>query len=303
MTESLKALMNGLIDYAGLFPPARLPLAEALANYQSYQTTADAWMLGRFILPATRLGELPDGESLVCSALGRGGEDFLVGLHDDLAAISACRQRNARCATRVDVLETRLPSAVLREPAALRTLLHEMAVMTNSLGLTVFLEAPVLEGPAFAALLGAIGSAPFAPAAGYKMRTGGLEASAFPTYEQVALALHATAFAGVPFKATAGLHHPLPRFDDTVQARMHGFINVFVAGVLARLGIGEATLRQLLADDAASSFFFGADELGWRTHRVDLQTVVRIRRAGMVSFGCCSFDEPREDLRALAWLA
>ena len=33
MKESLRTFMHGLIDYAGLFPPANLPLNEAIDDY------------------------------------------------------------------------------------------------------------------------------------------------------------------------------------------------------------------------------------------------------------------------------
>src|SRR5436309_1541360 len=54
---SLTALMTGLVDYAGLFPPAQLSMADAAANYLQYRASGDAWMLGRFVCPAPRLGE------------------------------------------------------------------------------------------------------------------------------------------------------------------------------------------------------------------------------------------------------
>src|SRR5262245_33954247 len=58
MTEGLRTLLEGVIDYAGLFPPAKLPLDAALRNYARYRRQAESWMLGRFVLPAARLEEL-----------------------------------------------------------------------------------------------------------------------------------------------------------------------------------------------------------------------------------------------------
>src|SRR5262245_39353072 len=115
MSPSLRALLNGLIDYAGLFPPARLPLSESLTNYLRYRSESESWMLGRFICPASRLGELAgfadaiaaSGDPLVCSALGRGGdteETFLAGLGADLADIRECRRRHGGQVA-IDVLE------------------------------------------------------------------------------------------------------------------------------------------------------------------------------------------------------
>src|SRR4051794_28088056 len=100
MTASLRALLSGILDYAGLFPPARLPLEQAIRNYARYRTEPEGWMLGRFICPAARLAELTpfveelfrEGLPLAVSALGRGGktfEAFTLGLESDLNDIAA----------------------------------------------------------------------------------------------------------------------------------------------------------------------------------------------------------------------
>ncbi|MGH9147942.1 MAG: hypothetical protein ACRD1Q_14620, partial [Vicinamibacterales bacterium] len=57
MVESVRALLNGVVDYAGTFPPATLELAEALANYARARTGKHAWMLGRCVIPASLLGD------------------------------------------------------------------------------------------------------------------------------------------------------------------------------------------------------------------------------------------------------
>jgi hypothetical protein len=54
---SLRALAEGLIDYAGLFPPAGLPLAEVAERYEAYRESKDKWMLNRLVLPAGKLAE------------------------------------------------------------------------------------------------------------------------------------------------------------------------------------------------------------------------------------------------------
>jgi hypothetical protein len=62
--DAAGALLRDLIDYAGLFPPASLDMAAAVANYDSYSRSEWNWILGRFIVPVARLGEfeeaLPD---------------------------------------------------------------------------------------------------------------------------------------------------------------------------------------------------------------------------------------------------
>src|SRR5436190_14801765 len=80
MRASLRTLLAGIVDYAGLFPPAALLLDESIRNYARYLRDPDRWMLGRFICPAARLHELlaylpklfASGEALSISALGRG---------------------------------------------------------------------------------------------------------------------------------------------------------------------------------------------------------------------------------------
>src|SRR5437667_12825587 len=100
MFASVRALLSGIIDYAGLFPPANLPLEEAIRNYARYRTEPEAWMLGRFICPASRLKELQrfhdeifgTGPLMVFSALGSGGEntqEFLATLLRDCRDIDA----------------------------------------------------------------------------------------------------------------------------------------------------------------------------------------------------------------------
>jgi hypothetical protein len=135
------------------------------------------------------------------------------------------------------------------------------------------------------------------------LRTGGLEPAAFPSSEQIASALVCCVAEGVPFKATAGLHHPFPRFDQTVRSRMHGFINVFTAGVLAHAHrLGPDLLRPILEDNAPSHFRTDEHGLHWLDWSASVEAIVQARRQAVMSFGSCSFDEPRDDLRALGWM-
>src|SRR5437879_4292884 len=119
MNASLRALLTGILDYAGLFPPAKLPLDQAIRNYTRYRTEAEAWMLGRFICPAAQLAELTPsveelfaaGAPLSISALGRGGRtrtEFHAGLAADLGDVAAFREKHGGRVA-VEVLETRLP--------------------------------------------------------------------------------------------------------------------------------------------------------------------------------------------------
>jgi hypothetical protein len=133
-----------------------------------------------------------------------------------------------------------------------------------------------------------------------KIRTGGLDAAAVPPPDAVATFLVTAAEAGVPLKATAGLHHPVRRHAPSVSAPMHGFFNLFVGGVLLHAGaIGKGELVALLLDEDAASFRFGSETVAWRDHAASLDAIVRARDAFVLSFGSCSFIEPWEDLHAL----
>src|SRR5206468_4135962 len=104
-------------------------------------------------------------------------------------------------------------------------------------------------------------------------------------------------------KFTAGLHHPVRHHDAGVGAVMHGFLNVFVAGVLAAArGLDRDEVREIVADEAADSFAFTDDGMRWRHHRASVMEIETARKSAVVSFGSCSFDEPRDDLRALGLL-
>jgi hypothetical protein len=60
LARSAEALFAHLIDYAGLFPPAALPIAEAVRNYAAYRAGDESWMLGRFVVTAAQRSEVPD---------------------------------------------------------------------------------------------------------------------------------------------------------------------------------------------------------------------------------------------------
>jgi len=134
---------------------------------------------------------------------------------------------------------------------------------------------------------------------GFKLRTGGVTAEAFPSSGQIAMALMAAGTRGVPIKFTAGLHHPVRLFHDSVQTKMHGFLNVLGAGVLAlEHDWTQREITQMLEDEDAESLSFTEDLFTWREWRISTEAIAG-RRELVTSFGSCSFDEPREDLRAL----
>jgi hypothetical protein len=316
----LRAFLAGLIDYAGLFPPARLPFEEAVPNFAAYQQSADAWMLGRFICPAGRLDRLADytdlfepGRPLPVSVLGTGGSDaegFLRSLRSDLEAVRASEAAHDG-RLRADLLEVRLPDAVAEAGGdAVAGLLLQMndALAEADVAFERVHAEAAFTGDWRRTVHGAVTAlarhdAEGGPAFGYKVRCGGVTPDAFPTPEQVAFVLATCRDAKVAFKATAGLHHPVRHYDRTVEAMVHGFLNVFGAGVLAHaLDLSEAAIRQVLRAESVKAFAFDEAGFAFQDLRISAEQVAAARDAFATSYGSCSFDEPREDLRAAGLL-
>ena len=291
VTPGLQALLAGLIDYAGLFPPASLPMAEAVARYARYRRGEHAWMLGRFIVSRPRL------EEFAFVAEEAGDWRLSVIASDDLDAdASAIETFNARRTALIDAAEVKVAS-----PGDVRRV---AGVLPQALQL--WFEVTPGEGAAFDAMLQAI--VDLGGRAGAKLRTGGVTADAIPPADLVARFLIACARANVICKATAGLHHPiraphrLTYADDSATAVMHGFVNVFLAAALARAGASAETLTALLDERDARHVVWQGDHVTWKGHRLDATALASARASFARSFGSCSFDEPIDDLHRLGWI-
>lgn len=295
---ALRALLAGIVDYAGLFPPAGLDLPAAAAEYEVALRGPHAWMLGRFVIGATRLSELAQAASPHMSETGTGpawpisallGDDLPADLHA-IAHFDAIAAPRAR----VDTVEGRA-----RHPEDAERLLGELPST-----LPIFVEVPLEPDPA--PVLTVLASR----GARAKARTGGLSAEAVPPPATLARFLAACAALHLPFKATAGLHHPLrseQAFTYAVSSPrgvMHGFLNVFVTAALLWEGrIDLAGASSLLAEGRVEAFVFAGDELRVGPHVLHARELAIARAAFATSFGSCSFAEPVSDLQAVGLLA
>lgn len=290
MTPAARALLASLVDYAGLFPPASLAMADAVAEYRRWRASPEAWMLGCFVVPAARLAELARALGGGSAADGPWPLSVLAGpdAAADLARVLAFeREKGAR------VRSVELKAA---GPAALETALDAIA------GRLVYVELPADDdlGPLLARLK--------ARRARAKLRTGGVTAEAIPAPAAVARFLRECARAGVPFKATAGLHHAvraehaLSYAPAAPRAKMHGFLNLFTAAALARLG-PAADLEAVLLEEDPTAFALEADGLAWRGLRASTPALADCRATFAASFGSCSFAEPVAELRALGMIS
>ena len=287
------------IDYAGMFPPCSLALEPALQNHANYVRSPEAWMLNTFVLPVEQfdaakelLSPFDPLHPLRVAALGPKTADteaFLEALEKTDTAIRSL-------SSNVDLISISHLEMFLPGDVALASMEEARSLLGD---LPVFWETPPDRAEQTIALLAEHNSDADLATFGYKLRTGGVTADAFPTSAQIARALVAPATHQLPIKFTAGLHHPIRQFRDEVKTKMHGFLNVLGAAVLAAEHRWDARQTSLmLEDEDAASFSFTEDFFAWREWKVDVERL-RYRRKFVTSFGSCSFDEPREDLRAL----
>jgi hypothetical protein len=324
VTPGLQTLLREVIDYAGLFPPADLSLHRALQNYAEYRREEEAWMLSRFVLPVRRLPDLTsyrglfkDGDPYRLSVLGTGGgtaETFLDAFERDLEVIETFDEEHGGRA-QVDVMEVPLPDALVGsstgEVASFLDALNRTLVTAGTAKLDLFLEVPMrrdaVEG--LSGLCAAVAehnsqqAVPARTVVGLKVRCGGAEPTDVPAVGDVAALIVACRDASVPFKATAGLHHPMRHYDDGLDTEMHGFLNIFGAAVLAaEHDLDRPDVQAILAEETADNFRFLKDAVAWRDLTASLDGVQHARDTLALSFGSCSFEEPVDHLRDLELL-
>jgi hypothetical protein len=302
VTDSLRALLAHAIDYAGLFPPANLALEPALRNYALYVREPDAWMLGPFILPLAEfdaagrnISQFDKERPLRISALGPRTDDASTFEQSLSAAMDAIASFRSNCggAASIEQFEMPLPKDVSAD------VIETIRSSIVGSGLNVFWEAPAVLAGRVIELIAASNRAHSETKLGFKLRTGGVTAEAFPSSDQIAGVLTTAGNQQVPIKFTAGLHHPVRLFHESVQTKMHGFLNVLGAGVLAlEHSWKESDIIRMLEDENADSFSFTDERFAWREWEISTERI-RAHRELVTSLGSCSFDEPREDLRAL----
>ncbi len=293
VSHPIKKLFTGLIDYAGLFPPAKLEMEPAVIEYNRQRKSRESWILARFIVPAARLQELESAMKQHKDDDGVWPLSVLVG--GDLEAardrIDAFNARNTHQA-QAEAVEYKPSSAEDVETAA--------KIFD---GLEIFNEVDhrVDPTPMFRAIKQVEGRA--------KIRTGGVTEDAFPSPQEISRFVRGARMTGIPFKATAGLHHPL-RGDyrltyesDAPSGTMHGFLNVFLTAAFVHHGeLPAEMVEELLQEKNGGVFEFSTAGVSWRGHRLSADELAEARDELALSYGSCSFQEPIDDLRGLRLL-
>jgi hypothetical protein len=297
MKASLKNFMTGLIDYAGLFPPASLDIQTVLDNYTAYLESEEGWMLGRCILPASQLYRVSFHPGFRCSVIVSPAvpqEEF-----DQLLNFSTMKGR-------VEMVETRLPEDI-NSPEhffdhflQLHSRLHQVGFQDVQL----FVEAKNVAdaAAAIASFNNSRSGGEVIRNVGYKLRCGGMEKQVFPSPEKVAEVISICRKYEIPIKFTAGMHLPLRNYSADIKVMQHGFINIFGAALLCwscNLSINE--IIACLRDENVGHFHFMNESFSWKNKMISLSEMKRLRQNKVISFGSCSFTEPVEGLRSLGF--
>lgn len=292
--QSVRTLLEDIVDYAGLFPPSMVSMKEAADSYAAYRSGPYAWMLGRFVLPVARLNEFlevaechfRDNDAWRLSVLA--GEDIASTIRE-IKLFNTQNVGRAVC----DSLEVKANTVSKIE--------NTVAALPEDLA-TYF---EISTGENFPDLLATLAIKHQRA----KMRTGGTTREDFPPTREVVRFVRTCMAANVPFKATAGLHHPIRCYrpltyaGDAPKGTMHGFLNVLLMTGFARDSYRVALLEELMEEEFDEVFTFRDDGIAWRgEYFLSSGQLEFLRRKGMISFGSCSFTEPVEDLQGLGLL-
>jgi hypothetical protein len=294
--ESVRTLLAGAVDYAGLFPPSQLSMSEAVVNYALNRSGQYNWMLGRFVLPVARLGEFLDIADHYFTHAGQKDWRLSVlageNINETIRQITNFNELNHEKVI-VDSLEVKA---------------NTVSKIENTVGLlppdlTTYFEVGINDN-----FIDLISTLAFRGQRA-KVRTGGVVPEDFPKSTDVIKFVRACVAANVAFKATAGLHHPIRCFRpltyaaDGPRGTMHGFLNLFLMTGFARKSLKSKRLEELMEEEFDEVFRFEEKKISWReTSSLDIFDLEQLRNSGVISFGSCSFDEPVADLQGLGIL-
>ena len=292
----LRTLLHGVIDYAGLFPPAGLAMRPAVENYAAYLKSDCAWMLGRFIVPVSRLPEFeaatrelkPDRTTWRLTALCSPNttEDG-----QQIEAFNGNHKSSEVPQIAIDAVELKTSTVddILKN-----------GFLTESY--TTYFETPIESDPE--PLIKSISDVKGRA----KVRTGGIYENLFPKSIDLIRFMVVCKKFGVPFKATAGLHHPfrgtfpLTYEPGSPSTTMFGFMNLWLAAGFLLCERAEDEVLKVLDEKDPGMFSVDDKGISWNGQRVTIEQLRSLRENVAISFGSCSFLEPVNELRELGLL-
>lgn len=271
--STLPPLVRGLCDDASIFPPGLKPLADAVPDHRAHTDSAYAELVGPFIISADRLDELATLADPAATIR------LTVTVPAGVAAVPEVLTKLAASGDGVRLVGLEIVPVGM-SGAEVVGALDELALDP---AITVWVEVPRDERRP--GMIEALARTRY----GAKFRTGGVRADLYPDDGELAAAISACAAAGLPFKATAGLHQAIRNTDDR-GFEQHGFVNILAATHLALTGADTNQVQAALADRNPDSVV--------RSLQLSEAEATAVRRC-FVSFGTCSIDDPRQELTEL----
>jgi len=314
------ALLGNIVDYAGTFPPAALPLEAALHEAATCRDELrHPWLYSKMALPMNLLTTLSakllsdqgsNGTPWLFTALGTpipensNRDEFARVVEWDLRELGRFNDRGFESSGRhwAIAYETKLPVEAVKANTASEILkfLEPALVRFSAVrpSVTAYFEVP-LDSPQGDTLVRLVADAlcewttdhETLPTPGIKIRTGG---KVLPSAESLASAVIACTSRRLRFKATQGLHHAISGKSG------FGFVNLFsslaLAQALGEEAFGPSQVEKCLQSTSTLEFQFLPNSFRWNSFEIEVEALEAARRLHGASFGSCSIKEPDEFL-------
>ena len=297
--DSRTAAFGGLIDYAGLFPPAAKAMDEAVTDYARLRSLDTRWIVGKFLCRASALEQLA---AAAVTHMKRGDAPWQVGAIFDMGPGAAAMlvndfQTEMSPALSITSIEVKTPRP---DSEAIATTIESMWSLESDIAIFVEVVKGSEAGPQILDIAENLRSR--GRTGGAKLRCGGLSKTDFPTVGEVTDFLWSATNTQLPFKATAGLHQPIRHFDPQVDTWRHGFVNLLVASVACDEGADRETVQTIVAETDPQAFAMTAASVRWRDLHLPGSAITRSRFNGFIAYGSCDIDEPIGALRGFDFL-
>lgn len=329
MKKAVKPFLEEIVDYAGLYPPASLSMVDAFDTFLKHRKSPHSWLLSKFVIGSNQLKELgellhkvpkkelPIELTIVAPATTEFNE-FKQAITTVVKEV-ALLHKNHENKVRTGTLEIKLPVEAIytgKGIDAIKAIDYAVKVMGKSrlLPQRLFFEIPGFDfDPKLAEKIIRFIAAhnsqiqsmnlPYYIFSGFKIRCGGVEAHQFPPSKYLAKVMLAARDENVAIKFTAGLHHPIRHYNESVKTKMHGFLNTFGASILSYTqDLSEIEVVEMLEDENPDHFRFTDQYFAWKELAAPELEIKMLRMLSVLSFGSCSFNEPVEDLQELGVL-
>ncbi len=302
--KSLEALVEGLFDYAGMFPPAALTFQDALKEAAGFKDTLTRPSIvgADMVITAAQLNEATT-QHMLEAGFHRGNHIrmCLVGTHASDGHKRASQILAYNRESRVDrvpheVVALELHSEMDDPMDAAGALMPGRFVLSGQ-DIQVYWEPKLTDAEwnerfdEVWSVIDGCNSESELPIVGLKVRAAGEHALSPATLARIIPEINKRT---LPFKVTQGLHHALAGTHDNPI----GFIGLAAALRLNEEGALNAEQLEACITEADGAAFDWAGGISWRGHSIDRAQAGHAMRIPF-QIGSCSISEPDQELDAL----